>query len=246
MKFLLSSLVAAPLFVSAAEVPSPPERAERLHGCLEPVAPSVASATTYFLQWDDSLDGDLQRPFKQCVVQIQRIDGALTGRFVGNVLGEARTATFTGEAIGSDAEGGAATLWMLQQREPGYVCSYQLSPSVHDSWDGTWRDSKGRTGTVRLWPVPDVRFTSRTPSRVGGELVDHAIEALDLPLAPDGFPVVDAHLRWCPGLFVMGPLADLVVGPASRNLSGARMAAQRIVESSELERSLAQCAETAR
>ena len=63
-----------------------------------------------------------------------------------------------------------------------------------------------------------------------------AIEALQLPLAPDGYPVVDEHLRWTPGLFVMGPLAELVVGPAARNLGGARMAAQRIVESREVGR----------
>jgi hypothetical protein len=77
--------------------------------------------------------------------------------------------------------------------------------------------------------------------RPGGELVDRAIDALKLPLAPDGFPVLDRHLRWCPGLFATGPLAELMVGPASRNLSGARMAALRILESPELERSLAAC-----
>ncbi len=76
-----------------------------------------------------------------------------------------------------------------------------------------------------------VLATGFKPHRPGGEFLNRAIEALDLPLAPDGFPVVDRHLRWRPGLFVTGPLAELVVGPASRNLSGARMAAKRIVES---------------
>jgi cation diffusion facilitator CzcD-associated flavoprotein CzcO len=44
-----------------------------------------------------------------------------------------------------------------------------------------------------------------------------------------GLPVLDRHLRW-PGLelFVMGGLAGLQVGPTSRNLSGARMASDRI------------------
>ncbi|MEM1097391.1 MAG: SidA/IucD/PvdA family monooxygenase, partial [Planctomycetota bacterium] len=79
--------------------------------------------------------------------------------------------------------------------------------------------------------------------RPGGELVDRAIESLDLALAPDGFPDVDKHLRWRPGLFVMGPLAELVVGPASRNLGGARMAASRIMESPEVQRSLATVAQ---
>lgn len=45
-----------------------------------------------------------------------------------------------------------------------------------------------------------------------------------------GLPVVDEQLRW-PGcdLFVMGGLAALRVGPTARNLSGARMASDRIV-----------------
>jgi FAD-NAD(P)-binding len=45
-----------------------------------------------------------------------------------------------------------------------------------------------------------------------------------------GLPVLDRHLRW-PGLelFVMGGLAGLQVGPTARNLSGARMASDRIV-----------------
>ncbi|MEO1696601.1 MAG: FAD/NAD(P)-binding protein [Planctomycetota bacterium] len=81
-----------------------------------------------------------------------------------------------------------------------------------------------------------VLCTGFEPARPGGAFVARAIEALRLPLAPDGYPVVDEHLRWSPGLFVMGPLAELVVGPAARNLSGARMAAQRIVESREVGR----------
>ncbi len=45
-----------------------------------------------------------------------------------------------------------------------------------------------------------------------------------------GLPVLDAHLRW-PGsqVFLMGGLAALRVGPTARNLSGARMASDRIV-----------------
>ncbi len=45
-----------------------------------------------------------------------------------------------------------------------------------------------------------------------------------------GLPILEDHLRW-PGsqVFVMGGLAALRVGPTARNLSGARMASQRIV-----------------
>lgn len=46
----------------------------------------------------------------------------------------------------------------------------------------------------------------------------------------NGLPVLDDRLRW-PGceLFVMGGLAGLQVGPVARNISGARMASDRIV-----------------
>ncbi|MCG9891466.1 MAG: lysine N(6)-hydroxylase/L-ornithine N(5)-oxygenase family protein [Thermosynechococcaceae cyanobacterium MS004] len=46
-----------------------------------------------------------------------------------------------------------------------------------------------------------------------------------------GLPILDSHLRW-PGceLFVMGGLAALQVGPVARNLRGATIASDRIVE----------------
>ncbi|MEM9283550.1 MAG: FAD/NAD(P)-binding protein [Verrucomicrobiota bacterium] len=78
-------------------------------------------------------------------------------------------------------------------------------------------------------------FEARRP---GGALVDEAIERMGLPTAKDGFPIVDHHLRWQEGLFVMGPLAELEVGPVARNISGARMAAERIISSPAVERSV--------
>lgn len=46
----------------------------------------------------------------------------------------------------------------------------------------------------------------------------------------NGLPVLDDYLRW-PGceLFIMGGLAALQIGPTARNLSGARMASEKIV-----------------
>jgi hypothetical protein len=35
-------------------------------------------------------------------------------------------------------------------------------------------------------------------------------------------------LQWGPGLFVMGPLAELELGPTARNITGARAGAARI------------------
>ncbi|MEM9200939.1 MAG: hypothetical protein AAGC53_04740 [Actinomycetota bacterium] len=41
----------------------------------------------------------------------------------------------------------------------------------------------------------------------------------------DGWPVLDADLQWLPGLFIVGALAALTLGPAAGNLGGARAAA---------------------
>ena len=69
-------------------------------------------------------------------------------------------------------------------------------------------------------------FEDRRP---GGTLVDRLVDSHSLPCSDCGFPVVDSHLRWHPRVFVTGPLAELELGPVSRNIIGARRAAQRIV-----------------
>ena len=66
--------------------------------------------------------------------------------------------------------------------------------------------------------------------RPGGAWLDACVAEHDLPCAPCGYPVVDKSLRWAPRLFVTGPLAELELGPVARNISGARRAADRIVE----------------
>lgn len=73
-----------------------------------------------------------------------------------------------------------------------------------------------------------VLATGYEQTRPGGAWLDAAINDLGLPTAPDGYPVVDAALRWADGLYVTGPLAELEVGPVSRNFIGARLAAERI------------------
>ena len=65
--------------------------------------------------------------------------------------------------------------------------------------------------------------------RPGGEWLDEAIKLYDLPCAECGYPLIDRGLRWHPRLFVMGSLAELEIGPVSRNLSGAQRAGERIV-----------------
>ncbi|NMH69069.1 lysine N(6)-hydroxylase/L-ornithine N(5)-oxygenase family protein [Bacillus sp. RO3] len=58
------------------------------------------------------------------------------------------------------------------------------------------------------------------------------IQEEKLMCANCGFPVVNKDLSWCNHLFVTGPLAELEIGPVSRNISGARKAAERIIHHS--------------
>ncbi len=64
-------------------------------------------------------------------------------------------------------------------------------------------------------------YPSRRP---GGGWLDE----LGLPRAACGYPIVDRGLRWHPRLLVTGPLAELELGPVSRNLAGAQRAGERI------------------
>ena len=70
-------------------------------------------------------------------------------------------------------------------------------------------------------------FASRRP---GGSLVDDLVDSATLPCASCGYPIVDAALRWHPRIYVSGPLAELELGPVSRNIAGARRAGERIVD----------------
>jgi uncharacterized NAD(P)/FAD-binding protein YdhS len=65
-------------------------------------------------------------------------------------------------------------------------------------------------------------------ARPGGAWLDAAVAELGLPCAPCGFPLVERSLRWAPGVYVTGPLAELEVGPVARNIIGARLAAERL------------------
>ncbi|MBD2498134.1 NAD(P)-binding domain-containing protein [Nostoc sp. FACHB-280] len=60
-------------------------------------------------------------------------------------------------------------------------------------------------------------------------LLTDILAAYPIPVIK-GLPVLDTSLRW-PGceLFIMGGLAALQIGPTARNLSGARMACEKIV-----------------
>ena len=71
-------------------------------------------------------------------------------------------------------------------------------------------------------------FDARRP---GGTMIDELIASESLPCADCGYPIVDTELRWHPRIYVSGPLAELELGPVSRNIAGARRAGDRIIDS---------------
>ncbi|MFP3511214.1 NAD(P)-binding domain-containing protein [Peribacillus sp. SIMBA_075] len=81
-----------------------------------------------------------------------------------------------------------------------------------------------QTGTILL----ATGFKSSMP---GKDWLTPVIQSHDLRLAECGYPIVSQSLQWGPGLYVTGALAELEMGPISRNISGARQAAERIVNS---------------
>lgn len=94
-----------------------------------------------------------------------------------------------------------------------------------------------RHGGVELWPqAGPILRADRVVLATGfargrpGPWLDQAIARLDLRCAECGYPIVDRALRWHPRIHVSGGLAELELGPAARNVSGARMASQRLLE----------------
>ena len=72
--------------------------------------------------------------------------------------------------------------------------------------------------------------TGFASERPGGEMIDRLVASASLPCAECGYPIPDSALRWHPHIYVSGPLAELEIGPVSRNIAGARRAADRIVD----------------
>lgn len=92
------------------------------------------------------------------------------------------------------------------------------------------------TGTM-VQPQRVLLATGFSSHRPGGALIDQLVESGSLPCARCGYPIVDSALRWHPRVHVSGPLAELELGPASRNIAGARRAGDRLVEAARLDRS---------
>ncbi|MCI2256421.1 FAD/NAD(P)-binding protein [Domibacillus sp. PGB-M46] len=81
-----------------------------------------------------------------------------------------------------------------------------------------------QTGTVLL-------ATGFDPSLPEKHWLEPVIKKLNLSCAACGYPIVSSSLQWGPGLYVVGALAELEIGPIARNISGARQAAERIIQS---------------
>lgn len=98
---------------------------------------------------------------------------------------------------------------------------------VRASWNsGEWQIvcNDGTNYTCdRIWLATGTKVDVTMDPLLAQVLISHPIPIVN------GLPVLDEHLRW-PGceLLIMGGLAALQVGPVARNLSGARMASDRI------------------
>jgi len=95
-----------------------------------------------------------------------------------------------------------------------------------------------RNGSIRLSLNNDsavvadkiILATGVEKTRPGGPWIDHMAHNLGLPVHAGGYPLVDPLLRWGhPRIFVSGALAELELGPAARNIIGAKLAAERIL-----------------
>lgn len=100
----------------------------------------------------------------------------------------------------------------------------ELSPS--GKLDVSYAGEKPEESFDRI--VLATGFESCVP---GKELLDRLIVDENLSVADCGFPIPGSSLEWAQGLYVMGGLAELELGPASRNIIGARKAAERILAS---------------
>ena len=77
----------------------------------------------------------------------------------------------------------------------------------------------------RIWLSTGTRFDVNSEP-----LLKEVLQAYPIP-AINGLPILDDNLQWrgC-SLFIMGGLAALQIGPTARNLSGARMASEKMLK----------------
>lgn len=81
-----------------------------------------------------------------------------------------------------------------------------------------------------------VLATGFEPRIVAGPFLETALAEFDLKITPAGRPDLNGDLRWAPGIWTAGALAEMVLGPPARNIVGARHAARAILAAVESER----------
>jgi len=128
--------------------------------------------------------------------------------------------------------GGSLTPAMMTQLRRAYhsgkISLHEQCQIVEAIWQDNYWQVRCHDGTEhqceRIWLATGTKLDVTANS-----MLSEVLDVFPTPIV-NGLPVLDAHLRWtrCE-LFVMGGLAALQVGPVARNLSGARMASERIV-----------------
>jgi hypothetical protein len=101
------------------------------------------------LSWDDEVGSELTGEIKTCELRLRAVDGHLSGNFVGLVAGTERDAIITGTL--TELPGGGVL--HLEQRESGYLCSYQIGWPAGGHLTqavGVWHDTKGRSGNFSV------------------------------------------------------------------------------------------------
>jgi FAD-NAD(P)-binding len=142
------------------------------------------------------------------------------------------------QMIQSARNGGSMTPSVLLQlrklEREGKVIFYEQCGLSQANWnENSWQvhcdnsvvhDCIHHQSINRIWVATGSQLDAQNHPLLQDVLAAHPIECVN------GLPVIDEHLRWqgCE-LFIMGGLAALRVGPAARNLSGARAASDRIV-----------------
>ena len=137
------------------------------------------------------------------------------------------------EMIQQARNGGSMTPAMVtqlrRQAHNGKLRIQENTQVVEVKWtDNQWlvKFSDGEQERFhRIWLSTGTRFDVNSEP-----LLKEVLQAYPIPVI-NGLPVLDDNLRWrgC-SLFIMGGLAALQIGPTARNLSGARMASDKMLK----------------
>ena len=108
-----------------------------------------------------------------------------------------------------------------------HICFYQSEVLTSTPSQGRTQLSLKNSKQIDVDNV--ILATGFKKIRPGGQMLDDLIHQHQLPVATCGFPIVNRTLAWHPRIHVSGALAELEVGPTAKNISGARVIAERIV-----------------